>query len=266
MKILFIGGNHPRHLYYIRKINDVYPIHGAIFLKREKMVLEIPSGLEDIDAANFVKHFSKREEAEAKYFGHTNIEIFKCNKLVLRNENLNSQASIDFIKKVNPDIVLIFGTGLIKEPLFSAMPKNAINLHLGLSPRYRGAATLFWPFYFLEPQFAGSTFHHIVPEPDSGDVIHQLVPTLEKGDSLHDVACKVVLESAEICIKLLMKFSAIGYFNTHKQQSSGKNFLERDFSAHHLRVIYNTFNDKIVDHYLESKATKNMPFLFNQFD
>ena len=89
--------------------------------------------------------------------------------------------------------------------------------------------TLFWPFYFLEPQFAGSTFHHIVPEPDSGDVIHQLVPTLEKGDSLHDVACKVVLESTEICIKLLMKFSAIGYFNTHKQQSSGKNFLERDF-------------------------------------
>ena len=222
--------------------------------------------MKNIDAINFAKHFTKRANAEAIHFGDTDIKIIKCNKLEVSEENLNSQNSIDFIEKINPDIVLLFGTGLIKEQLFSTLPKNTINLHLGLSPRYRGAATLFWPFYFLEPQFAGSTFHHIISEPDAGDIIHQLVPKLEKGDSLHDVACKVILESTEICIKLVRKFSETGYWKTYKQKSSGKIFLEKDFSAHHLRIIYNTFSDDIVDFFLESKSTQKKPFLFNQFE
>ena len=265
MRVLFIGGNHPRHLYFLEKVNEAFPIQGAIFLNREKMLPDIPAGLEDIDAANFVNHFKKREEAEEKYFGHSDIEIFKCERLFVTEETLNSQASIMFISRINPDVVLIFGSGLIKEPLLSALPKNTINLHLGLSPRYRGAATIFWAFYFLEPQFAGSTFHYIVPEPDSGDIIHQVIPKLEKGDSLHNVACKVVLESADQCVKLLHQLSEQGYWKRHKQKSSGKNFLERDFKAYHLRVIYNTFNDSIVDFFIESQALVNKPYLFNQF-
>ena len=38
------------------------------------------------------------------------------------------------------DVALIFGTGLIKDPLYSALPADTINMHLGLSPRYRGSA------------------------------------------------------------------------------------------------------------------------------
>ena len=32
--------------------------------------------------------------------------------------------------------------------------KKNLNLHLGLSPWYKGSATLFWPFYFLQPNYS----------------------------------------------------------------------------------------------------------------
>ena len=45
------------------------------------------------------------------------------------------------------------------DPTFAVLPKEKINLHLGLSPWFKGSVTLFWPFYHLMPQFCGSTFH-----------------------------------------------------------------------------------------------------------
>ena len=96
-----------------------------------------------------------------------------------------------------------FLPNLIKENIMNIMPKLSINLHLGLSPWYRGSATLFWPFYNLQPQFAGSTFHQIVNEPDAGDILHQTIPVLKKGDTLHEVAAKVVIQSTVDAVKLL---------------------------------------------------------------
>ena len=49
------------------------------------------------------------------------------------------------MQQAAPDVVLVFGTGLLKAPLIGAFPGRIINIHLGLSPYYRGAGTNFWP-------------------------------------------------------------------------------------------------------------------------
>ena len=70
-------------------------------------------------------------------------------------------------------------------------------MHLGLSPRYRGSATLFWPFYFLEPQYCGITFHYLLDEPDAGDIIHQTLADLELNDEIFDVAWKLIIKATK---------------------------------------------------------------------
>jgi len=161
------------------------------------------------DKQNFLKHFSNRDKLEQKYFG--NQELPHCPMLKVSKEELNLKNSAEFVNEIKPDLVLIFGCSLIKEPLYSSLPENSINLHLGLSPRYRGAATLFWPFYFMEPNFAGSTFHYIISEPDAGNLIHQSIAKLEVNDTIHDVACKTVIQSTEDMLKLLKKFKEKKY-------------------------------------------------------
>lgn len=263
MKLMWVGGDHPRHLYYANTIHASYPIAAAIVERRGSMIPQPPAYLGEHDKANFERHFANRDDAEKTYFGEQalpDIPILETGK-----KDLNSDRSVAFVREHEPDVALIFGCGLIKGELYNALPYNSINLHLGISPRYRGAATLFWPFYFMEPAFAGSTFHHIVFEPDAGDVVHQVVPRLRPEDGIHDVACKAVIQSTKEAIDLLEILASGGEWSRHKQKGTGKNFLSDDFKPEHLRVIYDVFNDDVVKQYLEGKLPSKEPRLIRQW-
>jgi folate-dependent phosphoribosylglycinamide formyltransferase PurN len=263
MKLFWIGGSHPRHLFYINTICREFKLAGALLELRENLLPHPPDGLAELDRQNFIRHFTNREKAEKKYFGEQPFP--DCPTLTVGKDTLNSEASVEFIRSIDPDLVLIFGSGMVRDPLTSALPRHAVNLHLGLSPRYRGAATLFWPFYFMEPPYAGSTFHYIVYEPDAGEVIHQVVPQLNPEDGIHDVACKTVVQSAQDALTLLKIFNEKGSWKTRQQKATGKNFLANDFMPEHLRVIYNLFNDDMVSQYLDGKLKCKNPTLYRQF-
>lgn len=263
MKIMWIGGSHSRHLFYINHINKDYKICGAIIEKRENIMPTPPNDILERDKMNYIKHFENRNIKEDDYFGKQKFPDTEI--LEVLESDLNSEKSVNFVNQIKPDIVLVFGCGLIKEPLYSVLPNNTINLHLGLSPRYRGAATLFWPFYFLEPTYAGSTFHFIISEPDAGDIIHQTVPHLYETDTIHDVACKTVIKSSKEMVKLLKLFEKQKQFQRFVQKSSGKNFLSSDFKPEHLRMIYDVYNDDIVKHYLKGDLKSKKPILKTQF-
>ena len=266
MKIVWIGGNHPRHLFYLSKINDIFPISGTIIETRESgtssRIPNIPENLNENDQKNFITHFENRYKAEEKYFSNFNIP--SCS-LSITKEELNSNKTLEFIQSISPDIVLTFGCHMIKDPLISKLPINTINLHGGLSPRYRGVATMFWPFYFLEPDHVGTTFHYLSSEPDAGTIIHQSIPKLKKGDKIHDVACKAIISASEDIVKLLSLMDKNGTWKKFEQPTSGKNFLYQDFRPEHLRVIYDLFNDDIVDQFLSGKIKSSPPKLITQF-
>ena len=142
MRIAWIGGSQPRHLYYINEIIKEHNVVGGIMQSRGANVPEVPTGLSQVDRDNWIRHFKERNETEERFFAgqkEPNIPLHRVTK-----ETLNDEASVKFIEELKPDVTLIFGPGMIREPLISVLPKDTINLHLGLSPRYRGAATLFW--------------------------------------------------------------------------------------------------------------------------
>jgi len=263
MKIIWIGGNHPRHLFFGNALHKEFGLAGAIIQLRENILPQPPDDITELDRQNFIRHFENRLKAEKKYFGRQKLP--DCPRLEVAADRLNSGASANFVRSINPDATMIFGSDLIKDDLLSALPANTVNLHLGLSPRYRGAATLFWPFYFMEPAYAGCTFHYIVSEPDAGDVVHQVVPKMEKSDTIHDVACKAVEAATLDALRLLSVFKEKGPWKRFKQKGSGRNFLSNDFKPEHLRVNYNIFSDDMVRHYMEGRIISRRPKLMRQF-
>ena len=151
------------------------------------------------------------------------------------------------VKQFNADFCFIFGSNLILDPVIENLPQNKINLHLGLSPWYKGAATLYWPFYNLKPQYCGVTFHQISKQADGGEIIHQSVPVLKKGD----------IDKLISHLKIKKKFKG------KIQNISGRNWQENEFHASQLRVIYDLFKDKIVDNYLSKTLDQKKPKLFS---
>ena len=264
MKIILISGTHPRHLYVHQAIIDSGVECIAVVMERENLIPEPPKNLNQIDKRNFIKHFEERFVIENQIYGNISYkEVFKNIKILKRTpKNINSDETVNFIKGFGGDIAFIFGSDLIKDPVLSLLPSHKINLHLGISPWYKGSATLFWPFYFLQPQFAGATFHKIVFKADAGDILHQSVPKLEIGDGIHEVSAKTVIQAKLDLKNLIKKYNSNGWIYS-KQKSSGRLFLNKDFQARHLRVIYNLFNNNIVDYYLRGELGDEKPNLIN---
>lgn len=275
MKILLFSGTHSRHVYIHEHLLKNFDVCGVVVMEREPTLPgknikgnknQICSWPRDTQQL-YQQHFQKRDEIERIYYKDKNVELYNsyCEVLKTTPSTLNSDLVRNFIQEKSPDACFIFGTNLIKDNLTEVMPSLSINLHLGLSPWYRGSATLFWPFYNLQPQFVGSTFHQIINEPDAGDILHQTVPTLKKGETMHEVCANTVLESAKDVVKLFTRISQNKYIPFQKQKTSGKNWLIKDFEPHHLNLIYNLYKDKIVDEYLDGNLGNRQPKLIKAF-
>ena len=266
MRVLLFSGSHPRHLYVHDAIMQSDVECSAVVMERESLMPTPPTGIVSKDKDNFVRHFKERDKAEQKVFATTTPHDLFCDIPVhyCKPDSLNSDVTVNFVRKFNPDMVFIFGVDIIKDPLLGVLPKDKVNLHLGLSPLYRGSATLFWPFYFMQPQYAGVTFHQIVPEADAGDIVHQSTPELKKGDGIHDVGVRAVVQAKLDLVKLMNIYLKSFKWETYQQRSSGRLFLTNDFEPHHLRVIYETFDNNIVDYYLKNELGGKVPLLIHQ--
>lgn len=275
MKVLLFSGTHSRHAYVHEHVLKNFDVCGAVVMEREPIIpgKSVKGNPNDISfwppnvRSLYKMHFNKRDEVEKTYYKNKSSKIYDsyCDVLRVTPNELNSNKVREFVDQKQPDVCFIFGTNIIKDNITEVMPKLSINLHLGLSPWYRGSATLFWPFYNLQPQFAGSTFHLIVDEPDAGDIIHQSTPTLHLNDTMHEVAANTVVQSAKDLIKILELIKNNNTINTVKQKYSGKNWLVKDFEPHHLRAIYKLHNDKIVNEYLNGELGNRTPNLIKAF-
>ena len=163
------------------------------------------------------------------------------------------------LSKHKPKVALVFGTNIIKGPIFQLLPDIKINIHSGILPDFKGSAGNFWPFYFLKPNFAGITFHYLSDKLDGGSIIHQSMPQLIHGDTIHEVACKSTISAFNDLLKILDIFKRFKELKSYKQKKKGKLIMNNDFMPHHLRLIYNLFNDDIVDKYL-NKEIKRFEF------
>ena len=249
MSILLITGDHKRHIFFANFINKVFKVNGIIIEKREK-IIPIFKNIKNLkDKKNAKKHFNNRFKYEKLFFNHNGLEIE--NTHFVQNLNDDYKLLSNFINNIKPEIVILFGTSVIKDPLFSILPNFTLNLHFGLAPYFKGTACNFWPFYFLTPNLCGCTFHFINKKLDSGKVIHHTLSSLQYGDSIHEVSCKTLLKACSDVLKIIDFYKIQKNIEGVNLSFQGKLFLNSDFTVEKLRIIYNLFNDDIVDHYLK---------------
>ena len=264
MRLVLFSGTHSRHLFVNREVLKHFDEVLVIVMQREELTPCPPENISSHDRELFIKHFANRYKVESSVYGKLCVdEVFgKCETISITPEQLNTQDIANKIYKFKSDFCFIFGVDLILDPVINSLPRDKVNLHLGLSPWFKGGATLFWPFYLLQPQYCGATFHQITKQADAGEIIHQCVPNLEIGDTIHDVAAKCVIKSVEDLSLLFNHYKIKKCFSGRIQQASGRNWRGVDFHASQLRVIYDLFNDDIVDAYLNGMLEKGRPNLF----
>jgi methionyl-tRNA formyltransferase len=263
---VFLGGNHPRHLYLARKLEELGYLEGVVCHDRQPLgTEEPPDDLDDELSELYLHHFDRRAKAEDEFFGDP---IFPdVEYRLIQREEMNSEKMYDYVESRDPDLVLSYGIPYLTDESLSYLPEDAWNMHGGLSPQYKGAITHFWPSYLLEPQMTGVTLHQLTEDLDGGGIIHEAAGPLQRGDGLHQLACRVVKNFVDTELpRILELYEDDKLSKPSSQQWHGKMWYSRDWESHHLRVIYDKFDNQIVDEYLDGNLSDKEPDLHRQFE
>lgn len=259
MKMVVITGDHPRHKYLANQLAEAGLLAGWVIEKRKAFMPEPPAGLSDELKNLFKLHFNRREEAEEKFFGTPN-GLGDINSLNVTPDTLNSEETLDFIRKISPRLVLSYGCHKLDDDLIKTCGCTFWNTHGGFSPQYRGVTTHFWPSYMLEPQMTGVTMHETTSHIDGGGIIHQNAALeMHAEDGLHDLAARTVKAYADEIPPLLNNALDGELPEGQPQKTSGKIWIGSDWRPDHLNLVYNVFEDRICKAVVEGRLEGRVP-------
>ncbi|MEO8589365.1 MAG: formyltransferase family protein [Flavobacteriales bacterium] len=90
---------------------------------------------------------------------------------IFNTPEINNEATIARVREARPDLLVVFGTKLLKPPLIASSVLGAVNAHSSLLPAYRGLRSEFWQCYHNDPTSVGLTIHVVEPGVDVGDIL-----------------------------------------------------------------------------------------------
>ncbi|GGP38976.1 hypothetical protein GCM10009347_03580 [Shewanella algicola] len=262
MSIVFICGSHPRHAFIARQLATTGILKSVIVEQRECFNPQPPLGVDKALKEIFIHHFTQRDRIEHEFFGEVDWPNVPIHHIQLNK--LNSEQVHTLLTQSSPDLLITYGCHMLTEATLGCVSGERWNCHGGLSPQYRGAITHFWPSYMLEPQMTGMTVHDLTQKLDAGDVVHQCVADMVSGDTLHQVASRAVLKLGEELPQVIVKLIKCGSLVKQAQRNNGTLWLASKWQPEHLRLIYETYQDKIVDLYLDKKISQKQPTLYRQ--
>jgi hypothetical protein len=175
MKVTVFSSNQPRHLALVNKLADV--CEEVNFISEANTVF--PGTKQDFYSASQVmkQYFNGVQQAERDLFSQPSFTNPRVRTLVLKSGDLNLLDRMVLERALHADRFVVFGSSYIRGWLVEELvQKSALNIHMGLSPFYRGSSCNFWAMFDKRPEYVGATVHLLSKGLDSGPILKHIRP------------------------------------------------------------------------------------------
>ena len=153
--------------------------------------------------------------------------------------SVNQKGMREYLLAHEPDLIWVYGTGKIYPHIIELPKWGMVNLHGGISQKYRGLDSTLWAIYFNDFMNLGLTAHYVKPELDTGDIIEQKALTVSKKDEFYHFRYKMTLLATEISISLLNKFKNLKNYIPAKAQNPGNYYSAMELDK--KKIALNNF-------------------------
>jgi len=241
MKITLFTSNQPRHNYFINLLSKNCK---ELFVIQESKTLFpglLPSNYNI--SKKLEEYFKHVKKSEKKIFGLPYINS-KNKKLILNPLAVGdlNKCSTKMLKNfLQSDLYIVFGSSYIKGGLASFLcKKNALNIHMGVSPYYRGTDCNFWAMHDGNSNLVGATIHLLSKGLDSGPMLYHAMSKKTKNPFDYTMlAVKSALDSIvkNIKNKKIKKFKKVLQSNKFLiRYSKKKDFTDKAINNFFLKV------------------------------
>ena len=211
-KIILLGGRAESTDMVFNALNRTFGIETVIieekeslklFLRRRIKRLGIITVLGQISfqifipkVLNAISKNRKKEIIELYNLDITDISKEKV-KLV---KSVNAQSTIELIKEINPDLIIVNGTRIISKKVLQSVSCKFINTHAGITPMYRGVHGTYWALVNNDIENSGVTVHFVDEGIDTGNIIEQKKVEITSKDNFVTYPLLQVSNGIEILI------------------------------------------------------------------
>ena len=180
MKITLFTANQARHNYLINLLSSVATEINVVQESRTIFPGIVPGYYPATDTIK--EYFSKVINAEKELFGNSYISGTNKNLNLLPLESGDlTRCSIEYLSDfLKSDIYVVFGSSYIKGELVDFLINHkALNIHMGVSPYYRGTDCNFWALFDDNPHLVGATIHMLSKGLDSGPILYHALSEIK---------------------------------------------------------------------------------------
>lgn len=175
MRVAVFTSNQPRHLALLERVSGICD---EVFTVQECMTA-FPGKVQDFyrKSDTMQRYFGRVIAAEREVFGDLRFLPANVRQLALKTDDLNLLDPGLLLPALQADAIIVFGASFIREPLLSLLVDNrAYNIHMGVSPYYRGSSCNFWAMYDDRPDYVGATIHSVSRGLDAGPILFHAFP------------------------------------------------------------------------------------------
>lgn len=155
-------------------------------------------------------------------------QAFSRTDLVVRVRGINTTEGQRAVASLSPDVLAVYGTGLIGAEVLESASRHALNLHTGMSPEYRGSDCVFWPIANADYQLVGATVHECVAQVDAGEIYARARASLHPEDSYWAIFARCVALGADLYVGVIQAALEGQLEGTPQDVSRGREYRSAD--------------------------------------
>jgi|SaaInlStandDraft_1057018.scaffolds.fasta_scaffold94460_2 formyltetrahydrofolate hydrolase len=198
-------------------------------IKRKGIIFVLNQLLFQILICKFLFIISRKRLKFLKYKIEKNNFEFKNQFHV---NNINSESSLKHILNIKPDLIIVFGTRIIKKHIIDSINCSIVNLHFGITPHYRGVHGAYWALVNNDFLNCGVTLHNLDYGIDTGNIIFQKSIVISKYDNF------ITYPLIQLDSGLKIIFDYVLNYNIYSSKKSQKNKVKGMLYSHPTFTLY----------------------------
>lgn len=212
MRIIVLTTGAVRRRYFVKQLQNRFPI--------ARVLIETRDPPPSFPTAHPLDDARKAHERDYWYDGKP--PAFEELAETEYHTNLNDPAALAALRELQPDVMLIYGTGRLSPDVIAQCPAGSLNFHNGDAEEYRGLDCHLWPVYHRDFECLRMTLHRLEVELDTGAIVDRRPVPLTPGMALFELrraACELTVDMA---VDALDQFAEDGAFKATAQSQKGR--------------------------------------------
>jgi peptidoglycan/xylan/chitin deacetylase (PgdA/CDA1 family)/folate-dependent phosphoribosylglycinamide formyltransferase PurN len=137
--------------------------------------------------------------------------------------DMHAPESLAFVRTLEPDLGIVYGTRILKPALFDIPRLGSINIHKRELPDYRGGGPIgLWEMLDGKNEI-GVTVHRVTARLDAGAIIRSTTIPIEPYDTLRSLSLKADVVGADLLVRAVADF-ATGAVKERPQQGPARSY------------------------------------------